>query len=55
MISEAPIDPTGPLEGDHDGSDDVREAPLPSPGRDQLPDRDSDVNPEDGGGHIRKS
>jgi hypothetical protein len=49
-----PIDPPGPGEGGHEGGEDVREPPLPAPGKDDLPGRDDDVDPEDGGGTIKK-
>jgi hypothetical protein len=48
------IDFPGPKEGDHNGSNDVREPPLGVSRSDQLPGTGDDVDPEDGGGRIEK-
>ncbi len=56
MNSETPVPIVDPdsNEGDPSGNDDVREPLVPVPGSDQLPGPDDDVDPEDGGGHIKK-
>lgn len=48
------LDFPDPVEGDHNGSKEVREPPPGVSRSEELPGTEDDVDPEDGGGRLER-